>query len=143
MHVTQTTLGLTHRFILTGFVSSFDQYGDAAFSPVYLGQCTSKAQYEEMVNRVRHPNPVPEGTVPERTLEGFKAHIDNINRVAKQRKEADKKRNFEAQLLKRKSMSEELLVAQRYLGLAPEKGKTLLSLPFCCVCSTKISILTP
>jgi hypothetical protein len=118
-------------FSQVGLILDFNSFKHPRFRPRYLGSCNSRDQFDNMVNQspgvdfTRKSDPVPKNAPDDRSMEAFRAMIENALAANKSKKKASKEMRRVARVEKQKDMGNQLGRAQRYLGMRPkiEEGK--------------------
>lgn len=121
-----STLGLqlriTNQQREDGLVSRFPDHSRCR--PRYLGRSHTRADYDTMVSNVPGAasrlvgEPVPP-SLEGRTLEDFKAAMEEMWELTKNKGKAAKEKKMQERMAKQKTFTDQFKRAQRYLGLRP------------------------
>ncbi len=98
-----------------GLVISFDDLPFASLRPRFLGHSTSRDQIDSWQDNIAFDSTME--SIPERSLEAFKAKMEAAQEIAKNRNKAAKKKRQDEQIVRRQDMVRMVTRAQRYLGL--------------------------
>jgi hypothetical protein len=116
-------------FSQVGLTLDFNSLKHPRFRPRYLGSCNSRDQFDNMVNQspgadfTRKSDLVPKNAPDDRSMEAFRAIIENALAANKSKKKASKEMRRVARVEKQKDMGNQLKRAQRYLGMRPRIGE--------------------
>ncbi|TID24366.1 hypothetical protein E2P81_ATG02669 [Venturia nashicola] len=110
-----------------GLTCDFNSFKHPRFLPRFLGRCSSKDQYDNMVDHspsaefMRKDDPTPEKAPDDRSREAFRALVENALAANKAKNKQSKEVRRLARVEKQKVIGKQLKRAQRYLGVRPKK----------------------
>ncbi|KAE9965483.1 hypothetical protein BLS_007620 [Venturia inaequalis] len=110
-----------------GLTCDFNSFKHPRFLPRFLGRCSSKDQYDNMVDKspsaefMRKDDPTPKKAPDDRSREAFRALVENALVANKAKNRQSKEVRRVARVEKQKDMGKQLKRAQRYLGVRPKK----------------------
>lgn len=110
-----------------GLTCDFNSFKHPRFLPRFLGRCSSKDQYDRMVDQspsaefMRKDDPTPKKAPDDCSRDAFVALIENALAANKAKNRQSKEVRRVARVEKQKDMGKQLKRAQRYLGVRPRK----------------------